>query len=694
MGLSTILSTLAGIGLFLYGMNMMGDGLKSAAGASLERILQKLTSNKLKGLALGTAVTGIIQSSAATAIMCLGFVNAGIMTLSQAIPVVLGSNIGSTVTGQILRLGDIGENNIFLQMLKPSSMAPLLVAFGVVVLVFVKSRKKRLNSVASVLLGLGILFIGMSTMESAISPLRNDPKFQEIFFMFQNPLLGILVGMVLTTIIQSSSASVGILQAISSTGAVTWGMAIPIILGQNLGKCFPVLLGSIGGSKDSKRLSLLHFLANLIGVIVIGSLIYLVKYTIGISLWNQALNRGNIADFHSLFNIATALMLLPFSSLLAKLSTKIIKDDPNAVDERHRLDQLDDLLLKTPAVALDAARQVTIKMGDAVLENFRIVTDFFKEFDASKLDQLERNEEFLDKAESKISDYLVKINTHALTAQENLESGEIMRSVSDFERMGDYCTHISDMIQFNQENDIEFTTTCLQEIEVMNKAIDKILILTTDAFRNRDLKSASQVEPLNEVVKSMKELMNAKYIERLNEGQCSVQAGISLLEYLNSTERIGGHSSNIAVHTIRSQSRDSYFDTHGYLKKFSTAASPEFQDSYQKFDNEFLRPLVELPILDPGIIEAKQAAEAEAAAASQEITSEAAEASIQELRSAVVEETPVTEEPSGESASEKGLYNIPEMAKKEKEKKSKEKTKDKEKEKEKEKSKQKKKHKK
>lgn len=622
MGLNTILSLLSGIGLFLFGMNMMGDGLKNAAGASLERILQKLTSNKLKGLALGTAVTAIIQSSAATAIMCLGFVNAGIMNLSQAIPVVLGSNIGSTITGQILRLGDIGENNIFLTMLKPSSMAPLLVAFGVVVIVFVKSRKKRFNSIASVLLGLGILFIGMSTMEAAISPLRNDPKFQEIFFMFENPILGILVGMVLTAIIQSSSASVGILQALSSTGAVTWGMAIPIILGQNLGKCFPVLLGGIGTSKDAKRLSLLHVAFNLIGVIFYGTLIYVIKYTVGISFWDSALNRGNIADFHSLFNIATALLLIPFSTLFANLSTKLIKDDPDSMDERHRLDQLDDLLLKTPEVALDSARQVTIKMGDAVVENFKIVSDFFTNFDETKIDLMERNEQFLDKGESKVSDYLVKINTRALSTSGNLESGEIMRSVSDFERMGDYCIHIYDMISFNQENDISFTPVCLDEIKIMNEAILKILHLATQAFRTHDLKAAAKVEPLNEVIKSMKELMNAKYIERLNKGQCSVQAGISLLEYLNAVERIAGHSSNVAVHAIRSKSSDSYFDTHGYLKKFSTQASKEFQDSYQSYNESFLQPLVEMPTLDPSIIEAQklaEAAEAGQAAAEEEI---------------------------------------------------------------------------
>ena len=676
MGLSLILSLLAGIGLFLYGMNMMGDGLKNAAGASLERILQRLTSNRIKGLALGTAVTAIIQSSAATAIMCLGFVNAGIMNLSSAIPVVLGSNIGSTITGQILRLGDIAENNVLLSMLKPSSMAPLLVAFGVVVLVFVKSRKKRLNSIASVFLGLGILFIGMSTMESAISPLRNDPKFQQIFFMFENPLLGILAGAVLTAIIQSSSASVGILQALSSTGAVTWGMAIPIILGQNLGKCFPVLLGSIGTSKDSKRLSLLHLLFNLLGVIIYGGIIYAVHHTSGISFWDSPLNRGNIADFHSLFNIATALLLLPFTDLFTKLSMKLIKDDPSALDERHRLDQLDDLLLKTPVVALDAARRVTSKMGDAVLENFRIVSSLLTDFDASKIDLLERNEQFLDKAESKISDYLIRINTRNLPTQTNMESGEILRTVGDFERMGDYCIHIYDMIVFNQENDISFTPICIQEMQIMNQAVEQILSLTLPSFSSHDLMSARQVEPLNEVIKSMKELMNAKYIERLNEGQCSVQAGISLMEYLNSVERIGGHSSNIAVHAIRSRSHDSYFDTHGYLKKFSAAPTQEFQQSYHTFDTEYLQPLMDLPILDPALLEAKQLAEAAEAATA---------ARAEEMAAQQAEDTRAEAAKTAEEAKQKVKKEKKDKDQKQKDQKTKEKEKDKNKEKSKEK---------
>ncbi|MBQ7059415.1 MAG: Na/Pi cotransporter family protein [Firmicutes bacterium] len=618
MGLTTILSLLAGIGLFLYGMNLMGDGLKNAAGASLERILQKLTSSRLKGLALGTAVTAIIQSSAATAIMCLGFVNAGIMNLSSAIPVVLGSNIGSTITGQILRLGDIGEQSIFLTMLKPSSMAPLLVAYGVVVLVFIKSRKKRLNSIASVLLGLGILFIGMSTMESSISPLRNDPNFQKIFFLFENPLLGILVGMLLTVVIQSSSASVGILQALSSTGAVTWAMAVPIILGQNLGKCFPVVLGSIGVSKDSKRLAFLHVLFNLIGVILIGGVIYIYQSSVGIPFWENPLNRGNVADFHSLFNIITALILIPFTNLFVKLSTKVIKDSPDQMDERHRLDELDELLLKTPAVAQDSAKRVTAKMGDAVVENFHIISDFFKNFDPTKIDLMERNEQFLDKAESKISDYLVKINTHALANQGNLETGEILRTVGDFERMGDYCIHIYDMIVFNQENNITFTPVCLEEIYMMNQAIQQILDLTVTSFRTHDVMSARMVEPLNEAIHSMKELMNARYIERLNEGQCSVQAGISLVEYLNSVERIAGHCSNIAVHAIRSRSQDSYFDTHSYKKKLAASSSQQFQDTYTEFETQFIKPLLDLPALDQNIaIEQQKIREAEALTSTQ-----------------------------------------------------------------------------
>ena len=612
MSLTTVLSLLAGIGLFLYGMDLMGAGLKNAAGASLEKILEKLTNSRLKGLLLGTGVTAIIQSSAATSIMVLGFVNAGVMTLAQAIPVVFGANIGSTITGQILRLGDISNDNFILTMLKPSSLAPLLMAFGVVILVFMKNSKKRLQDLATVLLGLGVLFIGMSTMESSISPLKDEEWFQNLFTLFTNPFLGVLVGAVITAVIQSSSASVGILQALSSTGAITWNVAIPIILGQNIGKCFTVFLGSLSTtSKDSKRVALCHFLFNVFGAILIGGAIYLYQYLVGIPFWTETLNRGNIADFHSLFNIITAFVLLPFSGSMASLSQRIIKDGPNTDTKRHWLDQLDDLLLKTPAVALEAAMKVVIKMGETAVENFEMVSNMIengdKPIDQEQADLLLSNENFLDRAESKVSDYLVKINSSALTMYGNLETNEILRTVADFERIGDYCINIYETVKFDEENNVTISNACRAEMMQMDKAIRSILEITLDAFRNQDTLTASRVEPLEQVIDGLKEFISARHIERLKTNNCTVQAGISLTEYLNSVERISDHCSNIAIHTIRAKlTNESDFDTHSYLSNMHQANTEEYQSLFRYYEQEFFEPMTALPLYDAPQVTAAQ----------------------------------------------------------------------------------------
>lgn len=595
MNLTSALTLLAGIGLFLYGMDLMGQGLKNAAGASLEKLLEKLTNNRIKGAALGTGVTCVIQSSAATCIMCLGFINAGVMTLAQAIPVAMGANLGSTITGQILRLGDIASQNVFLTMLKPSSFAPLLIAYGVVVLVFIKSRRKRINNIATVLLGLGILFVGMSTMENTISPLKDDPSFQSLFTTFSNPFVGILFGALVTAVIQSSSASVGILQALTSTGVITWRIAIPVIMGQNIGKCITVWLGSLNASKDSKRLTLIHFLFNVIGTILFSTVIYGSNAIFHFTFWDKVLNRGNVADFHSIFNLVTLLVLLPFTNQLAALSRSVIKDK-KTINEKHRLDQLDDLLLKTPSVALESARKVTIQMGYAAKENFEIVSSFLTNYDPSKIDILEENERFLDQAESKVSDYLVRINNAMIGNSGNMETNEVLRAVSDFERIGDYDVNIYHMINFDRENNVAFSAQCMKEIEDMVEAIRSILSTTVEAYENRDTVIAARVQPLQEVISSLKELMQARHIERLKNNQCSVQAGISLIEFLNNADRISGHCSNIAIHTIRGLDKSAYFDTHDYLHTVHNEGTDEYKALYHYYESKFYEPMASLPL--------------------------------------------------------------------------------------------------
>ena len=369
MTITSILTLFGGVGMFLYGMNLLGSSLEQIAGAKLEKTLEKLTTTRFRGVALGTITTGIIQSSAATTVMLIGFVNAGIMRLAQSVPVIMGANIGSTVTGQILRLGDVSSDNIFLTLVKPSSFAPLVIAIGAAMLLMCK--KKKTKNVAKILIGFGILFMGMTIMEQTVSPLKDNENFRSMFYKFSNPFLGVLVGLVITAIIQSCSASVGILQAIASTGTITFSMAFPIVLGQNLGKCLTVFLGGIGTNKKAKRVSLIYFLFNLIGVVIIMSVIYLIQYSIGIPFWNETMNRGNVADIQTAFNVITTCILLPFTTSLVKLSEIIIKDKLKT-KSNHELDILDDIFLKTPGVAIEQSNMMKKKLLNLMKTNISL----------------------------------------------------------------------------------------------------------------------------------------------------------------------------------------------------------------------------------------------------------------------------------------------------------------------------------
>lgn len=589
MSITAILNLLGGIGMFLYGMDYLGDALKKAAGVSLERILEKLTNNKTKGLLLGTAVTAIIQSSAATAIIVIGFVNASIMNLEQGIPVVLGSNIGSTVTGQLLRLGDISNQNIILTLLKPSSFAPILIAIGVFLIIFVK--KKKLNTPASIMLGLGLLFFGMTTMEQAISPLKDNEQFQQLFFLFQNPILGILAGMLVTAVIQSSSASVGILQAITSTGTVTWGMAIPIILGQNIGKCLPVFISSLSANREAKRVAIIHIITNVFGAVFWGGLIYLGKAIFDFPFWNTIINRGNVADFHTLYNAATAILLLPFTQLLARLSDHMIrnKEDNEWVSKQFEL--LNEMFLKTPAVALEQSRRLACDMGEVTLDSFGIVEKLFDNYDEKLMKELEANEQFLDRAETKLCEYLVRITERNLELKDTRLANELLRSIGDFERIGDYCKNLARVIEMNQMNGVQFSQECQGEIHSIFAAVESILRMTVDAYIKEDLTVASRIEPLEEVIDSLQLLMADRHVERLQKSMCSVQAGISLTEILNSMERISGHCTNVAIFLMQRLNDPYKFDAHEHLKQAHQEMSEEYKALYTYYESLYYMPV-------------------------------------------------------------------------------------------------------
>lgn len=592
MDILSVLQLLGGIGLFLYGMSLMGSSLEKLAGSGLERILEKLTTSKrkgvgqLKGWGLGTGVTAIIQSSAATSIMLIGFVNAGIMKLSQAIPVVMGANVGSTVTAQILRLGDIGSDNLILKLLKPSSFAPMLVGIGAFILLFTKNKKAK--QVAGIMVGMGVLFYGMTTMESVFAPLKESETFQNAFTSFSNPFLGILIGLVITAIIQSSSASVGILQALSATGSVTYATAIPIIIGQNLGKCMTIILGSIGANKKAKRVSLSYLFFNIFGAIIFTTIIYAIYYTVGIPFFENTVNRGDIANVHFLFNFLTSLILLPLSSNLADFTGKILKDDEVSKTDQE-LSTLDDMLLNTPTIALEQCKQVITSMVDSIYENYRIATSLIYNYDESKLEQLNENESFIDKCESALSAYLVKINSQRLSNDDRLAVAEMLNSVSDFERMGDHCINIYYVAQDKNAKNIHFSPAGHKEVDTIIEAVDNIMKTTFEAFKSNNLTAAVRIEPLAETIDKLKETIKSHHVDRLQTGDCGIEGGIALVDLVTSFERIASHCGNVSLHIIKRVDNDRDFDEmHGHA---NDSFSEEYKALYHYYKSQYIAPI-------------------------------------------------------------------------------------------------------
>ena len=597
MDLFSILTLLGGVGLFLFGMNLMGASLKNLAGGSLEKVLEKLTTGKnqftgtVKGFSLGTAVTAIIQSSAATTIMLIGFVNAGIMKLGQAIPVVFGANIGSTATAQILRLGDLAETNIFLKLLKPSSFAPILICIGAFIILFTSNNKKR--DIASILVGLGILFLGMNTMEGVFAPLKESESFQNLFTSFNNPLLGILIGLVLTAIIQSSSASVGILQAISSTGVVTYGTAIPIIIGQNIGKCMTIILGGIGANKKAKRVSLSYLFFNIFGAVFFVVIIYGLQLFIDMPFMEKVVNRGNIANVHFMFNFITSLILLPFSNQVANITGKIIRDDEESKIDKE-LATLDPRLIATPAIAISQSRNVMFSMADCIRENFATACRLISNYNEEDAAKLEENEDFIDKCESSLNNFLLKVTSqNNMSRAERLDVSELLNSLSDMERIGDHCENLLIVSKNISEQKISFSDQGMKEIQTALKATDNIIDMTLSAFKEDDLQAISRIEPLAQTISEITELIKDHHVVRLQVGECGIPGGFALVDILTSLDRIGSHCKNIGLH-IAKKIRGTHMDEmHGHIYITGYKTSEEYKALYVYYSSIYEDPIAE-----------------------------------------------------------------------------------------------------
>ena len=581
----SIVQMIGGLALFIYGMTTMGKGLERAAGSKLEKTLEKMTGNVFTALIMGMVVTMVIQSSSATTVMVVGFVNAGIMTLKQSVGVILGANIGTTVTAQILRLsGGEGSGNLFMDLLKPKNLAYIIVLVGVIIMMLAKKRRTR--DIADIFTGFGILFIGMAVMEGAVAPLADLPQFADLFAAISNPVLGVVVGAGVTAIIQSSSASVGILQALSTTGAITYSAAIPIILAQNIGTCITAFLSSLGGSKNARRTAMVHFYFNLIGSIAFLVAIYAVQYTVGFSFWENPIDKGGIANFHTLFNVTCTLLFLPFTGLLVKLARWSV---PTGETQEDPLAKLEPRFLTTPALALDQAQRCIADMGEAAKSNFHLAVDPMFGGSAASEEIFREHEAFLDRAEVEIGRYLTTMH-NVRSVDQRRQSAEMMHSLSDFEKIGDYAQNIFDRADEFRQAGLSFSATAMNELHAMTDAVSEVLDMTVEAYVTQSVSLARSVEPLEEVVDTMKEQLKSRHIERLGEGGCTMQTGIHFLDIVHDLEKISDHCSNIAIYTIQLVEGAEEFDTHAYAKA-EFKSGPQFESKLKFYQSKYLSRL-------------------------------------------------------------------------------------------------------
>ncbi len=590
-GLSiTDLITLVGaIATFLFGMSTMTDGLEKLSSGRLERILERLTSNVVKGVLLGAMVTGLIQSSAATTVMCVGFVNAGIMRLEQTVGIIMGANIGTTVTAQLLRLGDISSDNVLLALLKPSVLGPLLAAVGVLFYMFIRGGKKRI--IGQIILGLGLLFIGMKTMEGAVSGLQELPEFQALFSAFSNPLLGILVGAAVTALLQSSSASMGILQAVSSTGLVYFNTAIPLIMGQNIGTCITAILSSIGASRNAKRTAAVHLLFNVIGTAFFLAVLYAGNALIGFPFWENVMDMGSIANLHLGFNIGCTLLLLPFHKVLVKIVERLVPGDAGAPE----FNLLDERFLSSPSVALEQARSAVVSMGEKARENLGLAVDLLTDYDEKKLERLNENEITIDKLENTLDSYLVKLTDRALTDPESALVSELLHTLTNFERIGDYAVNVSEIATTMRQREIAFSDVARKEVDAITSAVKATLDITLECYEKRDHDLALHVEPLEEVVDLMEEVLKNRHVERLKAGACTIELGTQFLELTINLERISDHCSNVAMLIVRQTAPASQHlpDTHAYLKYLHAGGDHDFDALFAAYRAQYFAPIEE-----------------------------------------------------------------------------------------------------
>ncbi len=562
MSIFDVLSLIGGLCLFLFGMELMGQALERRAGGALRTVLGKLTTKKAAGFLTGLGVTAIIQSSSATTVMVVGFVNSGLMALSQAINVIMGANVGTTVTAWLLSLSGIDSKNVFVQLLKPTSFTPILALVGIIFLMFCKSSKKKDTGV--ILLGFATLMFGMDAMSTAVSGLKDVPEFQQLFIMFKNPLLGVLAGAVLTAIIQSSSASVGILQALSVTGQVTYGAAIPIIMGQNIGTCITAILSSIGANKNAKRAAAVHLSFNVIGTVIWLIVFWILKAVFAPALLNESASLMGIAVAHSVFNVLCTVLLLPMSGLLEKLVMRLIPESKTP-EETIRLDER---LLTTPAVALERCHAVAADMADCAAETLRKALTALREYTPALADEVRAGEEQTDKYEDLLGSYLVKLSTLQIGENESAEAAMLLKIIGDFERISDHGVNILESAEELKSKNIVFSEKAQAELTILVDAVEEILDLSLQAFKEGDAAATNAISPLEQVIDGLKEQMRTNHILRLQQGECTIDMGFVWSDLLTNLERTSDHCSNIAGCLIDLSNHD--MNMHEHLRYIKT----------------------------------------------------------------------------------------------------------------------------
>ena len=580
----TVINLLCGVALFLFGMLLMGDGLKNVAGSKLEVVLYKLTNTPLKGVILGTGVTAVIQSSSATSIMVVGFVNSGMMKVRQAIGIVLGAILGTSITGWIICLSDVGGGaSDWLQLLSTATLTGIIAVVGIFLRMFCKSRTKQ--HVGDIMMGFAILMTGMSAMSGAVEGLRESQAFINILTSFSNPFLGILAGTLITCVLQSASATIGILQALSMTGAVSFEVALPIVMGIAIGAAVPVLLSALGTNISGKRTAFVYLLIDVIGAVFWAAVFYTVNAFVHFGFMSHTMNMVDVALMNTLFRLLTVVLLAPFIKVLEKIVSFIFKEDPEDAEETAEIDRLEERFIAHPAIALEQSNNAVCSMARKARKNLSRAFELIYDYSDDKYRVIQNKEDVIDRYEDKLGTYLVKLTGRELTDEQGREISKILHTIGDFERIGDHAVNFADIAREINEKHLKFSDAAQKEIDVITSAVSEVVILATDAFINNDIELARRVEPLEEVIDGLCDEMKLRHVKRLQLGECTLDHGFVYNDLLNNYERIADHCSNIAVAMIELD-RD-LFDTHEYLNRVKTAFETTFRQYYNEYSEQY-----------------------------------------------------------------------------------------------------------